>query len=53
MVSEVTALGIRDTSSPTPYETLQVFGGVCFMAGAVILSVIREKIVRKQFVLWR
>lgn len=53
MASEVTALGIRDTSSPTPYKNTQVFGGVCFMAGGFILSVIREKIVRKQLVLWR
>ncbi|CAH2353415.1 uncharacterized transporter Esbp6p [[Candida] railenensis] len=48
--AEVIALALKEDEAANPYLHSQVFGGVCFFSAAVLLCIMRERVVRKRLV---
>ena len=48
--AEVIALALKEEGQANPYLHSQIFGGLCFFAGAVLLCLMRENVVRKRLV---
>ncbi|CAH2353414.1 uncharacterized transporter Esbp6p [[Candida] railenensis] len=48
--AEVIALALKEDEAANPYLHTQIFAGVCFFSSALLLCIMREKVVRKRLV---